>query len=560
MFILYNTFFFQKFPSAFVLLAFLSASNGYKILFLAPFSGPSHWNFLKNFAIELLNRGHEVTCVTNEPLTEHNSTKYTEILIDPPLDLSVEFCKQSQQNKAASKLKNNKFVFEYFLLFLVPQNAIYESKYTSDLTNIQMLHACGSVGGEYALKDSNVRKLALSNGLHFDLVINEQFFQEAWLMFAHKFNAPIVTISTYGASDFFDRAMGMLTPWSHVPHVLLSYTDEMAFTDRAYNAYLSICEWIYRNWYALPEQNRQAQQFFGHLVAERNGQPLPTVQQLERDIALILINTHRSISTPRPMMPGLINVGGAHIKEPKPLPADIQRFLDKSTNGVIYFSLGLYMQASRMPKEKLNIFLNTFTKLKQTVLWKFEDETLENVPSNVMIRKRFPQSDVLAHKNVVLFISHGGMFGTFEGIARGKPMLFTPLYGDQHRNALRAENHGYGRKLNFKDIAEETLYAKIIEMTANDTYRKKSAQIAAIYRDNLVHPMEESIFWIEYVCRHKGAKHLKSHAINMSWFSYLMLDVLVCVLFAVYLVLLFAKLLIRKTLGGRKTQSKTKRH
>lgn len=379
-------------------------------------------------------------------------------------------------------------------------------------------------------------------------------------MFAHKFNAPIVTISTYGTSDFFDRAMGMLTPWSHVPHILLNYSDNMKFTERAYNAYLSIYEWIYRNWYALPEQNRQAEQFFGHLVGERNGEPLPTVQQLERTIAIILSNTHRSISTPRPTMPGVINIGGAHIRDPKPLPANIQRFLDESNNGVIYFSLGSFMQASDMPKDKINTFLKTFGKLKQNVLWKFEDETLENIPKNVMIQKWLPQSDLLAHKNVVLFISHGGMFGTFEGIARGKPMLFTPLYGDQHRNALRAEKLGYGRKLDFKDITDETLYANIVEMTTNAQYQKESTRLSAIYHDNLVHPMEESIFWIEYVCRHKGAKHLKSHAVNMSWISYLMLDVIAVLLLGAYLVLFIVKVIFRKLFGTRRPESKKKRN
>lgn len=423
-----------------------------------------------------------------------------------------------------------------------------------------MLTMIGAVGGEYALNDPKVRKLAHSNDLTFDLVVSEQFFHEAWLMFAYKFNAPIVTISTYGASDFFDRAMGMLTPWSHVPHVLLSYTDEMSFTERAYNAYLSIYEWIDRNWNALPEQNRQAEKFFGHLVAERNGQSLPTVQQLERDIAVILVNTHRSIATPRPMMPGLINIGGAHIRDPKSLPADIQRFLDQSTNGVIYFSLGSYMQASRMPKEKVDTFLKTFAKLKLNVMWKFEDETLQNLPPNVMIRKWFPQSDLLAHKNVVLFMSHGGMFGTFEGIARGKPMLFTPLYGDQHRNARRAEKYGYGRRLAFKDITEETLYPLIVEMTSNVVYRKEAARISSIYHDNLVHPMDESIFWIEYVCRQKGAKHLKSHATKMSWLSYLMLDILATLLLAAYLLLFFIKKLIIKIFSRKKRESKKKRH
>lgn len=46
--------------------------------------------------------------------------------------------------------------------------------------------------------------------------------------------------------------------------------------------------------------------------------------------------------------------------------------------------------------------------MKQKVLWKFENDTLPNMPSNVMIRKWLPQNDVLAHKNTILFLTHGG--------------------------------------------------------------------------------------------------------------------------------------------------------
>lgn len=109
-------------------------------------------------------------------------------------------------------------------------------------------------------------------------------------------------------------------------------------------------------------------------------------------------------------MPGIVNVGGAHIKPPKPLPNDLQQFMDNSTNGVIVFTLGAYTHSVAMPKEKIEIFLKVFGKLKQNVLWKFEDESLSNVPPNVRIQKWLPQSDVLAHPNVVLFIAHGGSF------------------------------------------------------------------------------------------------------------------------------------------------------
>lgn len=46
----------------------------------------------------------------------------------------------------------------------------------------------------YNLQNENVKKLIHSTGLHFDVIVNEDFFAESWLIFAHKFNAPVVSI------------------------------------------------------------------------------------------------------------------------------------------------------------------------------------------------------------------------------------------------------------------------------------------------------------------------------------------------------------------------------
>lgn len=160
--------------------------------------------------------------------------------------------------------------------------------------------------------------------------------------------------------------------------------------------------------------------------------PLPKVEDLEASISVMLLNFHNAISKPRPQMPNQINIGGAHIKpKPKPLPKDIQQFLDGATNGAIYMSLGAFVQSSLMPKEKIDTILKTFSKLKQRVLWKFESDYIPKLPENVMLQKWMPQADILAHKQVKLFITHGGMFGTTEGTYNGVPMLFIPFYGDQ---------------------------------------------------------------------------------------------------------------------------------
>ncbi|XP_058122285.1 UDP-glycosyltransferase UGT5-like [Anopheles ziemanni] len=473
----------------------LVLADGYKILFLVPFPGPSHWLMLKHFIRELTERQHEVTCITafkfGEPLPN-----YEEIYIDPPYPIRETF----------------------------PVEGLFASSQTSDFDKLFMYWELGLNTSRHGLQTENVRQFIARRDLHFDLIIAEQFFQESWLMFAHKFNAPIVTISTYGYSDFFDSMMGLQTPWSFVPHMVLSYEDDMSYAERSYNAILSLFDYFYRTFVYLPDTDKVAQEAFAELAAERG--PLPSVEELQKSVSVILVNSHPILNAARPTIRGLVNIAGAHIRAPKPLPDDLRKFMDEAPHGVIYFSLGAYMQSSVMPVEKRDAILEVFGTLQQRVVWKFEDDTkIGNVPPNVMIRKWAPQNDILAHKNTILFISHGGQFGTFEAMHHGVPTLFMPFFGDQNRNADRAIRMGFARKMLFVDITVEAFGGNIAAMLTDKRYYSRAKEISRLFTDRIVEPMNESIYWIEYVARHGGAAHLKSKAVNLSWFQYYMLDV-----------------------------------
>lgn len=125
------------------------------------------------------------------------------------------------------------------------------------------------------------------------------------------------------------------------------------------------------------------------------------------------------------------------------------------------------------------------------------------------------------------FLSISGISGTLEGTARGVPMLFIPFFADQRRNALRSEQNGNGLTLPFAKITNETFSTALYEVLTNKAYLNRAKELAILFNDNLVHPMNESIYWIEHVMRSKGAKHLKSNAVNMPWFSVLLLDVII---------------------------------
>lgn len=81
--------------------------------------------------------------------------------------------------------------------FLVSKADLFKRSDKTDFDTVRMYHEITAPTSEHGLKDPNVQKIIHSDDLHFDLIINEEFFHESWLMFAYKFNAPAVSICEF---------------------------------------------------------------------------------------------------------------------------------------------------------------------------------------------------------------------------------------------------------------------------------------------------------------------------------------------------------------------------
>lgn len=140
-------------------------------------------------------------------------------------------------------------------------------------------------------------------------------------------------------------------------------------------------------------------------------------------------------------------------------------------------------------------------------------------------------------------------------------MLFIPIFGDQLRNSLKSVSTGNALMLAFPELSVQSLSAKLEEMLTNKAYFNRAKELARTFNDNLVHPMDEAMFWIEYVIRSKGAPHLKSYAAKMSWFTYLLFDVFALPIIAVLIIFYGVKSLFRpKTLiHNQKSKTNNKR-
>lgn len=108
-----------------------------------------------------------------------------------------------------------------------------------------------------------------------------------------------------------DNAMGLVTPISFIPHPVLSYSNEMTFLQRAFNAFLTTYELLFWRFNYMSAHNKLAQKYFS---ASIEGE-MPHVIEVERETSVMLVNDHKSINRPRPKMPGQVDVAGAHIRK-----------------------------------------------------------------------------------------------------------------------------------------------------------------------------------------------------------------------------------------------------
>lgn len=115
-----------------------------------------------------------------------------------------------------------------------------------------------------------------------------------------------------------------------------------------------------------------------------------------------------------------------------------------------------------MSEEIRRIFMSTFARLSQRVLWKWEEKTDTSIlPPNVKLMPWLPQQDLLGHPKVRLFINHGGLCSMQEAIYHGVPIIALPVFGDHPINSQKIQDDGYGIRLDWDLLTEAILYDSI---------------------------------------------------------------------------------------------------
>ncbi|GBP42196.1 UDP-glucuronosyltransferase 2B1 [Eumeta japonica] len=217
--------------------------------------------------------------------------------------------------------------------------------------------------------------------------------------------------------------------------------------------------------------------------------------------------------------------------------------------------MGSHIKSKFMPEKMKRELLDMFGKLKQTVLWKFED-VLPDLPSNVHIIKWAPQHSILAHPNCILFVTHGGLLSTTEAVHFGVPIIGIPVGGDQHSNVNRAVHKGFAVKVDLSYDTPKDLKSAIEEVLSNPSYRERVKYMSLVYHDRPVPPAKEMVHWVEHTAKTRGAPHLRSRALTTPWYQKMYLD-LVALVAAIILGLYFTA---KRLFKGKKSITSSKKY
>ncbi|XP_063221505.1 UDP-glycosyltransferase UGT5-like [Bacillus rossius redtenbacheri] len=468
-------------------------AEGARILAVFPIPSISHQVVFRALSLELSRRGHQLVVVTPDPVRDPQLANYTEV------DVSCMYKPFRETNNFSSGMHEEPSAFEVF------SNALLSG---DDMCETIMSHE----KVRQMIDPENTKE-------HFDLVILEWVLTPCTAAFAHRFSAPMIGITSLPPMALNYDSVGNPTNPSYIPEIAFPYTDKSrTFWQRLETVIFQIrLGHLFYN-KILPSQDAIAKKYFG--------QSTPYIGDLYTQVSMLFVTYVQGFHPPRPNVPAVVNINGFNIRPPKPLPKDIQEFLDGAPKGVIYFSLGSNVRSDQLTADKRQVFLEVFAELPDyRVLWKWEQDNLPGQPRNVKIAKWLPQQDILRHPKVKIFITQGGLQSTEEAIHAKVPMISIPVFGDQYYNTKLGEDAGVALHLKLNELTKMILLEALKKCLENKSYQDNMDRMHAIVNDQQTTPMERAVWWTEYVLRHKGAQHLRTAAVDMPWYSYLLLDV-----------------------------------
>ncbi|OCU00121.1 hypothetical protein XELAEV_18005906mg [Xenopus laevis] len=492
----------------------------------------SHWLNLKLILEELAYKGHEVTALVHSAnmLIDHNIPSTIKAEVFPVAFTKEEFL--ALQNDFLHFWMYGRHNMSYWDIYthfkVVVANSLKLQRDTCDgvLKNMDLL---------YKLQNEK-----------FDIVVVDPVAPCGELI-AEILGVPFVYSFRFSMGNSVERLCGQLpSPFSYVPGAMTALSDKMSFRQRLTNTML----YVFQDLTFL----LMFQEDWDNYYSEILGHPANLCEIMGK-AEIWLIRTFWDFEYPRPILPNFKFVGGLHCAPAKPLPEEMEKVVESSgEHGIVVFSMGSMIK--NLSDERTNVIAAALSQLPQKVLWRYSGKKPDALGENTIMYDWIPQNDLLGHPKTKAFITHGGTNGIYEAIYHGVPIVGIPLFADQPDNMVHMKSKGMAIMLDFNKMETQDLINAVKTVINNSTFKENAMRLSRIHHDQPVKPLDRAVFWIEYVIRHKGAKHLRPASHELTWYQYHCLDVigffLVCLLGSFYITIKFLKCCYRKCCRTRK--------
>ncbi|XP_051169163.1 UDP-glucosyltransferase 2-like isoform X3 [Leptopilina boulardi] len=466
--------------------------NGYRILVISPFNMKSHNNMLESVGKALALNGHKVDVISHFQ-SENTIKNYTTII---------------NLNGTMPNLVNS-----------------WTMEMVEYIRHIDMVPSIIKIFGNNYCELMSLEKIQrfIKNPpkkYPYDLIIIEAFTMNCYLGFGDVLNVPVIGVSPIEQFTWFDEILGNPMCNSYIVNWETKNFQIKTFWDRVKNHF-----WThYHNYRFFKDtEKNQTAAIRKYLISN-----MANIREIEKKFSLLLVNSYQSMFGIRPLSPAIVQIGGiqTELSESKITP-ELKIWMDESTEGVIYFSLGSMVILEDFPKDVLLGIYASFAKLSpMRILMKIlNNSTLPpGLPDNVLTMSWIPQIPILQHKNTKVFITHGGLNSVMEALFFSVPMIGFPLYTDQFLNIRLLAEKNVIYEMDFKEISEKTLDVALNAVLYDSKYRKAAKRESQLFRDRPMNATKTAVFWIEYIIRN-GANSLRSPTMDMPWWQAELVDI-----------------------------------
>ncbi|XP_059193850.1 UDP-glucuronosyltransferase 3A1-like [Centropristis striata] len=460
--------------------------------------GGSHYLLLDEISHNLHQRGHEVRML---------------LQLGNPIITGFSYAGRADSYQRSTWSLGEKYIKEYNGWFLEQQTQFLLGRDSfNNFLNFMghLSHQCDRLLGDKEI-------ITFLQNERYDVAILDAFNPCSFIL-AHKLG--VRYIAFYPGTLNGPLSIALPSPVSYIPVFSSQLSDHMNLLDRAKNLFYS---------FLAPVGQELVWSTFREVVERHleSWSPKGALEELHQGAELWAFNTDFSLEFPQPLMPYTVLVGGLLNKPARPLEQHLDLWISSFGDaGFIVVTLGSMVSSVSVGPLLVELVAG-FSRIPQGVLWRYDPKQWPSHlarPPNLMLVDWLPLNDLLGHKNIRLFITHGGQNSLLQAVYHAVPVLGIPLFGDQFDNVVRAKTKGLGLAINPTQITRELLSSTIQTLIQDTRFKSSALSLSRVHKSHPVPPALRLIQWVEHILHSGSGAHLRPVSLTQPWYQRYLLD------------------------------------